>query len=178
MRQVDTQAADVRFAGRYAETAHAVMALLSDAERRLASDRTGARWSITHARSLLEAEQDGGSTSVGAAKGGLPSRTARTVSTYIEDNLDRPIRVVDLTAIARLSTRHFSLAFTQSFGQPPHAYIVKKRIEQAQKLMLTTDEPLSQIALACGLADQSHLNKWFRRMLGVTPSVWRRRQLA
>jgi len=44
----------------------------------------------------------------------------------------------------------------------------------AQELMLSTNDPLSQIALACGFADQSHLSKQFRRRLGQTPSVWRR----
>jgi len=43
--------------------------------------------------------------------------------------------------------------------------------------MLTTEDPLSQIALACGLADQAHLSKLFRRAVGETPSAWRRRNL-
>jgi AraC family transcriptional regulator len=47
----------------------------------------------------------------------------------------------------------------------------------AQRLMLTTQEPLSQIALACGMADQAHLSKLFRRGVGETPGAWRRRSL-
>src|SRR5690606_2306493 len=68
-------------------------------------------------------------------------------------------------------------AFKESFGTTAHMHIIRLRLELAQRLMLTTDEPLSQIALACGLADQAHLSKLFRREMGETPSAWRRRNL-
>jgi len=162
--------------------AHTLMTLLIDAERCLAADRMRARWSIARARSLLEAEwrqRPGAANPVPPpAKGGLPPQTVRRLEAFIDENLGGRIRILDLTRIARLSVRHFSLAFGQSFGQSPHTYIVRCRIERAKQMMLHTDEPLSQIAAACGLADQSHLTKWFRRLLGVTPSVWRRAQSA
>jgi len=52
-------------------------------------------------------------------------------------------------------------------------YITLKRIEMAQSLMLTTGEPLSWISIACGMADQAHLSRWFRRIVGEAPSQWR-----
>jgi AraC-like DNA-binding protein len=55
-----------------------------------------------------------------------------------------------------------------------HGYVMRKRVEMAQELMLSTSEPLSSIALICGLSDQSHLTRWFRRVLGQTPAFWRR----
>ena len=162
--------------------AHTLMTLLSDAERCLAADQMSAKWSIARARSLLEAEwpewRDASSAAPPPAKGGLPPRTMRRLEAYIDENLGSRIKILDLTKVAGLSVRHFSLAFGQSFGQSPHAYIVRHRIERAKQIMLHTDEPLCEVALACGLADQSHLNKWFRRLLGVTPSVWRRAQSA
>jgi len=48
------------------------------------------------------------------------------------------------------------------------------RVELARTLMLTTSESLSQIALSCGLVDQAHLCRCFRRVMGTTPAVWRR----
>ena len=79
----------------------------------------------------------------------------------------------DLAAIARLSTGHFCRSFTRSFGTAPFAYVAARRLARAQELMLQTDEPLSQIALACGLCDQSHLTRGFREFSGVTPGEYR-----
>jgi len=58
---------------------------------------------------------------------------------------------------------------------PPHAYVIRQRIRRAQRLMLQTDDALSQIACLCGLTDQAHLTRLFRRMVGTTPKVWRNR---
>jgi AraC-like DNA-binding protein len=69
---------------------------------------------------------------------------------------------------------HFCRAFKESFTETPHSHIMRLRLEMAQRLMLTTDDPLSHIALDCGLSDQAHLSKLFRRRLGETPSSWRR----
>jgi AraC-like DNA-binding protein len=77
-----------------------------------------------------------------------------------------------------LSSSHFSRAFKESYSETPHAHIVRRRIERAAKLMLTTDEPLSRIALACGLCDQAHLTKLFRRGTGQPPAAWRRLNMA
>ena len=50
----------------------------------------------------------------------------------------------------------------------------RRRIEVAQDLMLSTREPLGAIALSCGMSDQSHFSRWFRRIVGETPHQWRR----
>jgi methylphosphotriester-DNA--protein-cysteine methyltransferase len=55
------------------------------------------------------------------------------------------------------------------------AYVAARRIEQAKRLMLATRDPLSHIALACGFSDQPHFNKLFRRRVGMSPGIWRRR---
>jgi AraC family transcriptional regulator len=109
--------------------------------------------------------------------GGLASWQRRKVDRYLREHLDRPLRLDELAEQVRLSVSHFCRAFTKTFGDTPHTYIVRLRLESAQKMMLTTREPLSQIALACGLADQAHLSKVFRRLLGETPSSWRRKNI-
>lgn len=108
-------------------------------------------------------------------QGGLAPWQYRNVITHVEDNLTSAIRVEDLAATCRLSVSHFSRAFKVSFGAAPYAYIISRRIELAQTLMLATAEPLSQIAIFCGLADQAHLSNLFRRCVGTTPCEWRRR---
>ncbi len=102
-----------------------------------------------------------------------PWQAAR-VKKFIEDNIDTPIRTEELIALTRLSASYFFRAFKGSFGIPPHAYVVKRRIERAQFLLRTTDEQLCQIALAVGLNDQAHLSRLFRQQTGHTPGAWRR----
>jgi len=112
------------------------------------------------------------------ARGGLSPWQIRKVTTHIEAHLDRPIRNEDLAAIVRLNPSHFCRAFRNSLGEPPHAYVIRRRVERAQGLMLSTDASLSDIALDCGLADQSHLTRLFRRIVGDSPRAWRRARLS
>jgi len=111
---------------------------------------------------------------------GLPERhafaswQAKRVQAYIDENIARPILVQDLAEFTRLSPSYFFRAFKGSFGTPPHAYIIRRRIAYAKVMLSGTDEPLGQIALACGLADQAHFSRLFRRTAGVSPGVWRR----
>jgi AraC-like DNA-binding protein len=112
-----------------------------------------------------------------SVRGGLAPWQKRKVDRYLKEHLERPLHVAMLAAQVQFSVSHFCRAFKESFGTTPHKYIVRLRLELAQQLMLTTDDPLSQIALACGLADQAHLSKLFRRWAGETPSAWRRRNL-
>ena len=108
------------------------------------------------------------------ARGGLAPWMVRKLSTYIETHLDSAICSVDLAVIAELSVSHFSRAFRKSFDEPPHSYVMRRRIERAQGLMLQTNLSLAQIAIGCGLSDQAHFNKSFRRFVGQSPGAWRR----
>ncbi|PMX44440.1 helix-turn-helix transcriptional regulator, partial [Pseudomonas sp. MPR-R2A6] len=79
-----------------------------------------------------------------------------------------------LAGVVRLSTGHFCRAFKVTVGETPHAFLIRRRIRRAQTLMLTTKDSLSHIACTCGLTDQAHLTRLFRRMVGDTPLSWRR----
>jgi AraC family transcriptional regulator len=107
-------------------------------------------------------------------RGGLAPWQIREVTTHIESNLEATITVKHLAARVRLSSYHFCRAFKISFGDTPHGYLMRRRVERAQGLMLTSNVPLGQIAAACGLADQAHFNKLFRRFVGENPGAWRR----
>jgi len=110
----------------------------------------------------------------GGRRGGLLSWQVRKVRSYVDAHLDSRIAVADLAAQVNLSRYHFSRAFRCSFGDSPHLYVSRRRIALAQGLMLTTKTPLGQIAAECGLADQPHFNRMFRRFVGQTPAAWRR----
>jgi len=107
-------------------------------------------------------------------RGGLALWQEKCVAAYIEANIGLRVRVADLAGIVQLSICHFSRAFRESFGQPPFAYVTVRRIRRAQAIMLNTREPLSQVALECGMCDQAHFTRVFRRVVGISPSLWRR----
>lgn len=88
--------------------------------------------------------------------------------------LDSTIRAGDLAGVVRLSTSHFFRAFRETFGESPLAYVMKRRMLRAQELMLTSQATLSQVALECGMCDQAHFSRTFRRIVGTNPMAWRR----
>lgn len=107
-------------------------------------------------------------------KGGLAPWQLRRVMTYIHEHLSGPIFVEALARLTRLSGGHFCRAFKASVGETPHNFLVRQRIRHAQTLMLGTHDTLSDIACACGLTDQAHLTRLFRKFVGETPLAWRR----
>jgi AraC-like DNA-binding protein len=107
-------------------------------------------------------------------RGGLAPWQVRRLTMHIENHLAESLQCEDLARLVGLSLSHFMRAFRESFGCPPHAYLMRRRMEYAQGLMLTTNTPLGQIALECGLADQSHLSRLFQKFVGETPAAWRR----
>ncbi|GLK48916.1 hypothetical protein GCM10017620_18890 [Brevundimonas intermedia] len=107
-------------------------------------------------------------------RGGLAPWQMKRIAAFVDDSLDDRIQVEDLASQVRLSASHFCRAFKVTTGETPHAYVMRRRLEKAKALMLNTDESLCRIADACGLADQAHLTRLFRRHLDTTPFQWRR----
>ena len=107
-------------------------------------------------------------------RGGLAPWQARVLKTHIETHLDVSLRTKELAKLVQLSSFHFCRVFRVSFGNSPHGYVTRRRIERAQGLILTTKLPLGQIAVDCGFADQAHFTKLFRRLTGESPGEWRR----
>jgi AraC-like DNA-binding protein len=103
------------------------------------------------------------------SRGGLSPAVTRRIRDYIEGHLDEKMRLDGLAALAGLSTDHFARAFHQSVGVPPHTYLLRRRLEQVEQMLRETHAPLSEIALATGFSDQSHLARHFRRWAGMSP---------
>lgn len=153
-----------------------LLELLTVAQSKVEVDRKAVQACLSRATALLTAslERDVGPKADSVFRGGLPHWQAKRLATYIEENLEQPIRSPDLIALTGLSTGHFFRTFKETFGQAPFAYIARLRIERAQQMMLTTNHSLCQIALDCGMCDQSHLTRLFRHLVGMTPGEWRR----
>lgn len=110
-------------------------------------------------------------------RGGLAAWQAQRIAGYIREHMGTRLKASDLAAMARLSDSHFSRAFKATFAVPPAVYIMRLRMRVAQEKMLTTGHSLAQIALECGLCDQAHFSRTFRRVVGQTPHHWRRQYM-
>jgi AraC-like DNA-binding protein len=111
---------------------------------------------------------------VAAARGGLAPGALRRVREYIDGRLGDNISLDSLAAVAELSRCHFARAFKQSVGTSPHAYVMERRLERAERLLAETDLSLCQVALDSGFSDQSHFSSCFRRSFGESPRAFRR----
>jgi AraC family transcriptional regulator len=177
---MSTLAGDLQFLTRQSaavvtvEQTDLVINLLHLACEEMKRDQEVARAHVFRAVKLL---REGSARTKGAgakSQGCLAPWQRRAVEIHIDRHLDGSIRVQDLAAVARLSSRYFTVVFKREFGETPHAYLSRRRIVRAMEMMLDTDEPLSIIAAACGLTDQSHLCRLFRKTQGMSPARWRR----
>jgi AraC family transcriptional regulator len=149
--------------------------LLEAAAAASETDQEQARYALENALALLTAGHDPSDAPRQCPpRGGLAPWQAKRVVTHIRDNIGATLRAGELSRLARLSYSHFNRAFKMSFHETLSSYIMRQRINLAQDKMLTTDHALSRIALECGLCDQAHLSRMFRRIVGLTPRLWRR----
>jgi AraC-like DNA-binding protein len=107
-------------------------------------------------------------------RGGLPPGAMRRVHDHVDAHLSNSIDLAELSAVAGLSVFHFARQFKLSMGVTPHHYLVRRRVQRAQEMLVSTDLSLSDIAIAAGFSDQSHLARHFRQMVGMTPGQFRR----
>ncbi|TXH33410.1 MAG: AraC family transcriptional regulator [Rhodospirillaceae bacterium] len=107
------------------------------------------------------------------ARGGLPPGVTRRVLEYVETHLSEKMDLAVLAGVAGFSVFHFAREFKQTAGVTPHFYLLQKRVQRAKEMLARTNLSLSEIALAAGFADQSHLARHFRRMVGSTPREFR-----
>jgi AraC family transcriptional regulator len=99
----------------------------------------------------------------------LSIRQKRRLSDHIEANLDRDLSLLELSQVAAVSVSHLKVLFRRTFGMPVHQYVIRRRVERARTLLLVGDASISQIALETGFAHQSHMARWMKKLVGVTP---------
>ena len=157
------------------EWMHRVISLLETAVGQLHGQEFAAQGKLLEATSLLRQQIDPPVARRALdARGRLLAWQVRKVRDYIDSHITGPVLVADLCALIQRSEAHFSRSFKRTFGESPHAFLVRRRVELAAQFMLTTDAPLIDIALRCGFTDQAHLCKQFRQAAGETPAAWRR----
>jgi AraC family transcriptional regulator len=162
-------------ATRSREWVHRIVSLLEAAVGQLHDPIHPAQGALLEARSLLRQQIDPSvENEASEGTGRLLAWQAGKVRDYIDSHITGPIQVADLSALIQRSEAHFSRSFKRTFGESPHVFLVRRRVELAAQYMLTTDSYLSDIALRCGFSDQAHLCKQFRQVAGQTPAAWRR----
>jgi AraC family transcriptional regulator len=102
---------------------------------------------------------------------GLPKYKLQQAIDYIEQHLDQDLTVAAIATTLAISPYHFSRLFKQSTGLAPHQYVIQCRVERAKQLLLQGKLTIAEIAYRVGFANQSHLNRHFKRVLGVTPKA-------
>ncbi len=107
------------------------------------------------------------------AFGGLSPGVLRRVHEYMEAHLEERTQLAELATVAGLSVFHFAREFKHSTGVTPHMYLTRRRVQRAREMLARTDSSLSEIALAAGFSDQSHLARHFRHVFGTTPGEFR-----
>jgi AraC family transcriptional regulator len=108
------------------------------------------------------------------ARGGLAPWQQNRAKEAMEANLDKEITIAQLALDCGLSTSHFTRAFRRTTGCPPHRWLLRRRVQRAQDLLLTSDKTLAEIAISCGFSNQRHLARAFGQTVGTSPGLWRR----
>ncbi len=106
--------------------------------------------------------------------GGLAPWQIRRACDFIEAHLDADPSISHLSRECRVSAGYFSRAFRATVGMAPHQWIIKRRVERAKSVMISSQRSLAEIASMCGFADQSHFGRVFAFEVGMSPAKWRR----
>ncbi|MBC8992409.1 MULTISPECIES: helix-turn-helix domain-containing protein [Micromonospora] len=98
------------------------------------------------------------------------------------DAMDRayaqPLDIAALARIAHVSEAHFIRTFRATFGETPHRYLQRRRVERAMALLLETDRDVTDICLAVGFNSLGTFSRTFHGIVGASPSAFRRRRAA
>ncbi|MFD1198852.1 helix-turn-helix domain-containing protein [Brucella gallinifaecis] len=107
---------------------------------------------------------------------GLSSYACRQIESYLKEHFHMPVSVPEMAAMLGISAGHFATRFRESFGQPPHQYLMSLRLDEAEKFLVETDLPISEIAARLSFASQSHLTTALKKYRQLTPGEIRRRR--
>ena len=119
------------------------------------------KYSNLAGRSMSPANQKGSAP--------LSPMQIRRVRDYVQANLARDMGLAELAEQAQLSPHYFSMRFKRTLGVSPHRYVLRERIQEAQRRLAARHASISEVALSLGFSDQSHFSQTFRKLTGTTP---------
>jgi AraC family transcriptional regulator len=107
-------------------------------------------------------------------RGGLTGHQLRRIKEFVDASVSKDIGISELAGLIGLSHFHFIRAFKNSVGLSPYQYVLSERISVATKMLSESDLSIADVALAAGFSGAAQLNRVFRRLVGVTPTAFRR----
>lgn len=111
-------------------------------------------------------------TSLQDFTGGMPTYKLRQAIAYINESLEQDLSLSAIASEVGISQYHFARLFKQAMGVSVHQYVIQRRVEAAKRLLLHRQLSITEIALQVGFANPSHLSQHFKRIVGVTPTVF------
>lgn len=119
---------------------------------------------------------DAGRTTAAARVAGrrLSPRHMAMIREWMRNRLGGDLSIRELAHACNLSEGAFLRAFRATAGKTPHQFLMQERMDQARDLLARSVLSISEIAAACGFADQSHFTRIFSRVAGISPGAWRR----
>jgi AraC family transcriptional regulator len=112
--------------------------------------------------------------SAAVTKGGLTPAQMLRAKDFLASKLSGDLHVADVAKECGISRQYFIKAFKTTVGCAPYQWLQRQRVDLAKDLLGNTRMPISEIALKCGFADQSHLTRVFAALVGLPPASWRR----
>jgi AraC family transcriptional regulator len=106
---------------------------------------------------------------------GLPPAKLRRAIAHVNEHLDQELSLASIAAVISMSVAHFARSFHQDMGMTPHQFVIRQRVDRARQLLTDTDLSLSEIGHQVGFTDQSHFIAVFRKHVGLTPRLYRRK---
>ena len=110
-------------------------------------------------------------------RGGLPAARLKRVLEYIDANLGKNITLSELANVVDMSLYYFAVLFRQSTGVSPHRYVLHQRVERAKGLLRNPKLSVLDVSINVGFEHQNNFARAFRRVIGVSPTQFRRDRL-
>lgn len=106
----------------------------------------------------------------------LPQWRLKRAIDYVEARLAGPLSLAEIASPTGLSPMHFAAQFRAATGLRPHEYLLRRRIERAQEILLGSGISMVDVALSVGFQTQSHFTTVFKRFARQSPGAWRQSQ--
>ena len=97
----------------------------------------------------------------------------RRARDHVDRHYAEPLDITRLAAVAHVSEAHFIRTFRDTFGETPHRYLQRRRVERAMFLLRQTDRSVTEVCLDVGFASLGSFSRTFTEIVGKTPSVYR-----